>query len=87
MATLRTIGWSYLDDQKVCKEMVIPLKNINFVQEHDHDTCLVQVSDSCGLHIDVPLKQMRQILNEHAKEPFKEFDTHPSVDVSTKKRR
>jgi hypothetical protein len=79
MATLRTIGWTQLEGERVCKELVIPLKKITFAQEHDGDTCLVQVSARCGLWIDVPIRQMRQILNEHHKDPNKDFDTHPDV--------
>ena len=80
MATLRCLGWSYLEGEQVCEEMSIPLKNIAFAQRHENDTCLLQVGDNIGLHVDIPIKQMDQILFEHAQEPFKRFVTHDLDD-------
>jgi hypothetical protein len=85
MATLKTIGWLTLDDQKVCKEFVIPLETILCAVEYDDgkgETCLVFLPGDCGCHIDITLKQMRKILDEHQRNPRKNFDTHPEVDFS-----
>ncbi|MGL6196380.1 MAG: hypothetical protein ACRC2T_16310 [Thermoguttaceae bacterium] len=43
--------------------------------------------DSSGeptLHVDVPLKKMQEILNQHSCNPSLDFDTHPGMtDDST----
>ena len=84
MATLRTLGWVKLNGEQVCKEFVVPLPKVMFAQEYNvegkGDTCIITLSDTFALHIDIPLKQMRKILDEHHKSPYKNFDTHPSLE-------
>ena len=90
MATLKTMGWiNWTDDprhkraERVCKELVIPLHKIQCVADHDNGkgkTCLVAVNGENAYHIDVPIDEMRKILDEHHKNPSKNFDTHPSVE-------
>jgi hypothetical protein len=70
-------GWIDWEGKKVYKELTLPLSNILFATEHDNgqgNTCLIATSDSSGLHIDVPLKQMRDILKAHKQEPDKDFN-------------
>ena len=89
---LHTLGWTLMSKtrkdarngfgEKVCKELVIPLSKILYVQEHDGgkgDTCLVAISDMGALHVDIPFKRMKQILKEHYKNPDKDFVTHPDI--------
>ena len=90
MATLKTLGWTTTNGKKSCNTLVIPLPKINFIQAHDDgegkgDTCLVSISDTGSLHVDIPLKQMRKILDEHHRDPTRNFDTHPDFEDESPK--
>jgi len=80
MATLRTLGWTSLENKEVLEELLIPFDRIVFVQKHEDDTCLVSVSERRAVLVDIPLKQMRRILKEIKENPFKEIDAHPFDD-------
>lgn len=85
MATLKTIGWTRRDGQIMCQTIVFDLDRILLVQEDNGsrgDTCIVFLTPSMGVHVDIPLKQMIKIMNEHEKFPDKDFDTHPEPDLS-----
>ena len=91
MATLRTLGWINWTDhvggrkpERTCKELVIPLHKIVCIADQDHKTCLVAIDGNCAYHIDVPIDQMRMILDEHHRNPAKNFDTHPDIDEPAK---
>jgi len=78
--TLKTMGWATHNGIKTTKEILVDLDKIICVAKCDDDikgdTCLISVTDSMALHIDIPLDQMRKILDEHKKHPYKNFDTH-----------
>jgi len=81
MATLRTLCWASLDGKEICKECLIPFDRILLIQEHDDgsgkgNTCFISVSGSNAVQVDVTLDKMRKIMDEHAKYPDKNIDTH-----------
>ena len=76
MATLKTISWVSFNGEQACKETLIPMDNIMFVTDYVDGTCLIQVSEKCAVHADIPLKQMNRILKEHDIDPDRDFDTH-----------
>jgi len=86
--TLTTLGWTYFNDKKVCKELTVPMKNVLFIQEHDGgkgDTTFLFISTSGAIHVDIPFKQMKKILKEHLKDPDKDFNTHPDLEDESPK--
>ena len=67
MATLKTLVWNEQNKVRRCRTTVIDLDRILFVQENDYDngTCTVVITKSFGLNVDIPLDQMRKIMDEH----------------------
>ena len=84
---LHTMGWTTLHEsfsykkpgQRVCEELLIPMRNIFYVQKHENDTCMIALTEEGALHCDIPFKQMKQILKEWLADPSKSFDTHPDL--------
>lgn len=79
MATLHTFCWVKLDGKEICKEVLIPFDKILCIQDHDGgkgDTCLISVSGSTAVHVDVSLDEMRKIMNLHYKNPDEDIATH-----------
>ena len=82
--TLKTLSLSIHNNQARWKETIIDLDKVQFVQEYPYedypDTCCVayanQGSQTYSLHVDISLKQMRKIMDEHKRNPVKNFDTH-----------
>ena len=52
------------------------MDNILFATDYADGTCLIQVSEKCAVHADIPLTQMHRILKEHDIDPDRDFDTH-----------
>ena len=86
MATLKTMSWKTTPDgEKACCEIIIPMDNIIFAQQHDDgmgDTCIIALTEHRAVHVDIPFKQMRTILDHHQRFPNQNFDTHPEPDLS-----
>jgi len=82
--TLKTLSLTKIDKKQRWVETVIDLDKIICVQEYPFDTCpntsLLSYSGEYAIHVDVPLKQMRKILDEHKRNPLKNFDTHCEVE-------
>ena len=67
--TLKTLALSKINGQPRWTETVIDLDKIICVNEYPFDdyphTSFLKYSDNYAMHVDVPLKQMRKILDEH----------------------
>ena len=82
--TLKTLALHELCGQKTWAEAIIDIDRILVVKEYtlgDYPgTCLLQYCNDYALHVDVSLTQMRKILDEHKRNPMKNFDTHTFDD-------
>lgn len=78
--TLKTMALMNINGQRRWAETLIYFDKILHVTEYPFEdypyTCLIQYTDASALHVDVSLKQMRKILDEHKHNPMKNFDTH-----------
>jgi hypothetical protein len=78
--TLKTLALLTVERKKRWVETIIDIDKILYVSECPLDdypgTCMLSYNDHHALHVDVPLKQMRKIIGEHKKYPWKNFDTH-----------
>jgi hypothetical protein len=78
--TLKTLSLVKINGKQRWTEVVVNLSKLLYVIEYPGDdypnTCFLAQSDEHALHVDLSLKQMRKILDEHNRLPFKNFDTH-----------
>ena len=83
MPTIKTMTWNDVDGERTCREVVIPIHKIFTVypcEEDEGETCYVQVTKNSGIHVDVPFKRMREIIDEYYRGNSKEHvDTHPDL--------
>ena len=86
MGVLHTIGWTTLDGEKNCIELVVPLENVCYAIAHTDSSggpttllSMRQINPTLGgetIHVDVPVQEMSKILHRHSVDPSRKFWTH-----------
>lgn len=83
MATLKTMSWNEVDGERSFREVIIPIPKILAVhpcEEDGGETCYVQMDTKGSIWIDVPVKRMREILNDyHTGRNREPINTHPDL--------
>lgn len=82
--TLRTYGWTIINGKREYREFLVDLDKVLYATAHadpsGDNTCLLALTTTLGLHVDVPLSKMQEIIRESKIHPLKDFDTHPDFD-------
>jgi len=82
--TLKTLCLTKIDNDPRWVDLVIVLDKIEYIKSYPYpnypNTCYLGLANGTLLHIDVPLKQIRKIIDAHQRFPMKNFDTHCDLD-------
>jgi len=86
--TLKTFALIEVQGQKRWTETIIDLDRVSHVLAYPLEdypgTCFVQYCSDRAIHVDQSLQQMRRILDEHKRNPLKNFDTHCDMSDEVK---
>ena len=90
MGSLRTFGWTNMNDKEEIREMVVCLSKVTHAVEFDDRTSLLSlemVNDvgSSMIRVDLSIQQMEQILHRHEQNPSKKQRTHGITGATVKK--
>jgi len=94
MGFLKTLAWTERKKVTCPRTVVVDLDNIEYIHESDDDdgTCLIALKNNnptstynAALHVDIPIDQLMDIMNEHKKNPDKNFETHPKIEEFVEK--
>jgi len=87
MGLLQTCGWLLINEQRDYKSLLIDFDNILYaVSAKDPsggDSALLVLRGETVIHVDLTLSQISEMMQEHRKNPERNFVTHPDFEADT----